>query len=112
MRSVSGTDEGATHSALGGSGQDVRQLDRLVHLRELSGRAFAFADRRGEHRFDDRGLKTLGGARHEDLALLVVLVDHARVGARQLRRPCDDCGEHGLEIQRRTDGLADLAQRP
>ncbi len=59
---VSGANERATHSALGGRCQDVRHLDRLLYLREPSGRSFPFSDRRGEHRLDDLGLKMLGGA--------------------------------------------------
>ena len=43
--------------------QDVRHLDRLLRVREPSGRAFPFPDRRGEHRLDDLGLKLLGRAR-------------------------------------------------
>ena len=109
---VPSANERATHSALGGRGQDVRHLDRLLHLREPSGRSLPFADGRGEHRLDDLGLKMLGGAWHEDLALLVVLVDHARVGARELRGPGHDRAQHGPEIQGGTDRLTDLAERP
>src|SRR5215831_16698096 len=53
-----------------------------------------------------------GGSRHEDLALLVVLVDHASVGARQLCGSGHDRAQHGLEIQGGTDRLTDLAERP
>ena len=66
---VSGPQRGATHSALGGRCQDVRHLDRLLHLREPSGRSLSLSDRRGEHRLDDLGVKLLGGAWHEHLAL-------------------------------------------
>src|SRR4029453_2654857 len=104
--------ERATHSALGGRYQDVRHLDRLLYLREPSGRSFPFADRRGEHRLDDLRLKMLGGAWYEDLALLIVLVDDARVGARELRGPGHDRAQHGPKVQGGTDRLTDLAKGP
>ena len=100
------------HSAFGGCCQDIRHLDRLLYLRELSGRSLPFSDWRGEHRLDDLSLKMLGGAWHEHLALLVVFVDDARVGARELRGPGHDRAQHGPEIQGGTDRLTDLAERP
>src|SRR5262245_29730757 len=48
----------------------------------------------------------------EHLAGLVVLVDHSRIGARQLCGPCSDRAQHSLEIQRGTDRLTDLAEGP
>src|SRR5262245_57034838 len=54
----------------------------------------------------------LCGAWHEKLALLIVLVDDARVGARELRRPGHDRAQHGPEVQGGTDRLTDLAERP
>ena len=86
--------ERATHSALGERCQDVRHLDRLLYLREPSGRSLPFSDGRGEHRLDDLSLTLLRGAWHEHLALLVVLVDDARVCPSELRRPRDDHTEH------------------
>src|SRR5262249_55191313 len=62
---VSSTHEYATHSTLGGCRQDVRQLDRLMHLGEPSGRSFPFSDRGGEHGVDDLGLQMLTGAWQE-----------------------------------------------
>src|SRR5262245_51065666 len=47
---------------------------------------------------------------HENLAGLVVLVDHARIGTRQLCGPGSDRAQHSLKIQRRTDRLSDLAE--
>src|SRR5262249_41909846 len=75
--SVSGPHERSTYSALGGRCQYVRDLDRLLHLRETSSRSFSFADRRREHRLDDLRLEMRGGAWQEDRALIVVLVDDA-----------------------------------
>ena len=109
---VSGAHERTTHPTLGGCFQDVRHLDRLLYLRESSGRSFSFADRRGEHRLDDLGLKMLTGAWHEDLALLVVLVDHPGIGARELRGPGHDRAQHGLQIQGGTDRLARPRRAP
>src|SRR5437870_862911 len=108
---VSGAHERVTHQALSGCFQDIRQLDRLMYLREPSCRSFPFSDWRGEHRLDDLGLKMLGGAEYEDLPLLVVLVDHAPVGARQLRGSRHNRAQHGFEIQGGTDRLTDLAER-
>src|SRR4029077_777185 len=92
--------------------QDVRHLDRLFYFRELSGRALPFADRRGEHGLDDSRLKMFGGAGNEDLTLLVVFIDDARIGSRQLRGPGHDLAQHSPEIQGGTDRLTDLAERP
>jgi hypothetical protein len=109
---VAGPHQRAPHPAVGGGRrQDVRQLNTLLDLRELSGGAFPFADRGGEHRLDDRSLEMLSGARHEDLAVLVVLVDHAGIGARELRGAGHDRAQDGGEIQRGIDRLTDLAQR-
>ena len=48
-------------------------------------------------------MKGLGG--------LVELVDDPLVAAGELDRAADDGREHGLEIERGADGLADLAER-
>src|SRR5207245_6596440 len=83
--------------------------DRLLYVC-ASGRSFPLSDGRREHRLDDVGLKALGGARQEDLALLVVLVDHPGVGARELDRPADDRREDGVEIERGADRAPDIAE--
>jgi hypothetical protein len=46
----------------------------------------------------------------EHLRRLVILVDGAAVGTRQLARPGDDRLEHGLDIERRAHRLADLTK--
>ena len=48
---------------------------------------------------------------HEDLALLIVLVDHPGIGARELRGPGHDRAQHGPEIECGADRLTDLAER-
>src|SRR5262245_11273643 len=53
----------------------------------------------------------LGGAWHEDFTVLVVLVDHPGIGARELRRPGHDRAQYGLKIQCGINRLTDLAQR-
>ena len=53
----------------------------------------------------------VGGAQLEFAARLVELVDGAGLGARELRRLRHDRVEHGLQIERRVDRLADLAER-
>jgi len=55
--------------------------------------------------------EVLGGAQQQFLALLVVLVDRARVGASQPVRVRDDRRQHGLEVERRPEDLADLPER-
>jgi hypothetical protein len=44
--------------------------------------------------------------------LLVIDVDRSGLGAGQLRRLGDDRAQHGLEVERRVDRLADVAERP
>src|SRR5213593_4787841 len=62
--------------------------------------------------FDGRPRWRSRFSRQEDLTLLVVLVDHPSIGARELRGPGHDRAQHGLEIQGGTDRLTDLAERP
>jgi hypothetical protein len=83
---LSGAHERSAHSAFSRRFQNVRHLDRLLYLGEPSRRSFSLSDRRREHRLNDLGLKMLGGAWREDLALLVIFIDHTGVSARQLRR--------------------------
>ena len=55
--------------------------------------------------------QALGGAQVELLGRLVVLVDGPARGAAELHGPGHDGREHGRELERRADRLADLAQR-
>ena len=52
-----------------------------------------------------------GRAEHEDAVLVVELVDDAAVGAGEADGVRHDGREHLLEVQRRGDRLADLAER-
>ena len=53
----------------------------------------------------------LGRPQEEPLGRLVILVDRATVCPRELVGVGDDGGEHGLQLQRRADRAADLAER-
>src|SRR5262249_13915904 len=72
----------------------------------------SFSDRRSEHGFDDLSLEMLHRAWHEDLALLVILVNDSGIRARELRGPSHDGAQDGAEIQGGRDRLTDLAERP
>ena len=52
------------------------------------------------------------GPRVEALRGLVELVDDPTIASGQLDRAADDGREHGLEVERGADRLADLAERP
>jgi len=54
----------------------------------------------------------VGGAQRELVGGVVMDVDRAGLGAGELGRLGHDRVEHGLEVERRVDCLADLAQRP
>ena len=62
-------------------------------------------------RVDQLLVHAVGGAQAKFALLLVEHVDRAGLGAGELHRLGDDGGEHGFEIERRIDRLADLAER-
>ena len=62
-------------------------------------------------RRDQAVVHAVGRAQLEFAARLAELVDRARLGARELRRLGDDRVQHGLQVERRVDRLADLAER-
>ena len=53
----------------------------------------------------------IGGAQLQFRLLLVELVDCAGFGAGELDGPRHDGGQHGCEVERRVDRLADVAER-
>src|SRR6266511_228816 len=53
----------------------------------------------------------VGSAQRELILRVVMDVDGAGLGTRELRRLGDDRVEHGLEVERRVHRLADLAER-
>ena len=90
----------------------VRDLHRLsAHPGPTDG-PLAEPDRRGPHHFQVLRRDAVRGPRVEALGGLVELVDDPAVAARELDGPADDRLEHGLEVERGTDRLADLAERP
>ena len=58
------------------------------------------------------GVMLVRGPRVEGLGGLVELVDDPAVAAGELDRAADDGRQHGVEVERGADGLADLAERP
>ena len=90
---------------------DVGNLDGLAGHGHASRDAFAPPDRRAPGHGHHLLVEIVSGAQQERLGVLVVLVDGARVGAGELARAGDDRAEHGLEVQRGAEGLADLAER-
>ena len=83
-----------------GSGRDGEPARRPLALRAASARDLQVF--LGE---------ALGGTYMELLRCLVVLVDGPALRAAELNGPRHDGREHRSEIQRRADGLPDLAQR-
>src|SRR5215471_10367578 len=65
----------------------VGDLDRLSHLRGPPRDALALPDGRAAEGLGIRGVEVVGGAAVELLAPLVILVDQAPVGTRELARP-------------------------
>ena len=90
---------------------DVADFHRLVRHGESPDRALALADTGRAQRRDELIGQPFGGVQVEHLGRFVVLMDGAAVHAGELRGPRHDRREHGLQIQRRADGLSDLAQR-
>ena len=69
------------------------------------------ANRGAPGHLDHLRVEVVGRAEVELLGPLVVLVDGAAIRAGELDGAGDDGGEHGLEVERGADGLADLAER-
>ena len=90
---------------------NVRNLDRHALLGRLADRGLADAEMPIPDLGDDRLVHSVGRAQPEFLVGLVEHVDRAGLGAGKLRRLGDDRGQHGLEVDRRVDRLADLAER-
>ncbi len=89
---------------------DVGNLDRLVGHRHAPHVAFPAPDRGSPGHLDHRLVEVVGGAEVELPGPLVVLPDGAPVGAGELVGPRDDRAEHGIEVEGRAEGLADLAE--
>src|SRR3972149_4377324 len=87
-------------SRRGGTGRSGGGAGR----RELPGGALALPERRGPGNLEELFGEVLRRAQVEHLGVLVVLVDGAGVGARELRCPGHDRGEHRVQVQCRADG--------
>jgi hypothetical protein len=85
---------------------DLHGFARDCHAAE---HAFALANGIRAQRVDQLVGQAVGRMQNEPLALVVVLVDRAAIGSRELGRARHDRRQHGLEIERRAHGLADLA---
>ena len=93
-------------------GLDVGDLDGLPDHAGPTHRPLAEPDRRRPQHLEVLRRDLMRGPRVEDLRGLVELVDDPAVAAGELDRAADDGLEHGLEVERGADGLADLAERP
>ena len=89
---------------------EVRHLHRLATFGRPADRGILQL----EPMFTERGGKSLahpvGGAQSKLATLLIVDVDGAGIRVGELNGLGDDRGEHGFQLERRIDGLADLAQ--
>jgi hypothetical protein len=90
---------------------DVGNLDGLARHRHAALGAFSASHRRLSGGGNHVLIEVVRGAQVELLGPLVVLEDRAPVGAGELVGPGDDRIEHGLELKRGAEGLADLTQR-
>src|SRR4029453_2698977 len=91
--------------------RDVGNLDGRLGERRSPDRALALADARRAQDLGDLGIEHVGRPEVEDLGELVVLPDGRAAGAGQLGRGIYAGRQHGVEIERGADRLADLAQR-
>ena len=89
----------------------VRDLQRRTLARRLADTSISDADVPLLECRDQLIVHSVGGAQPEFLFGLVVIIDGARIGLGQLHGLADDGGQHLLEIERRVDRLADLAER-
>jgi hypothetical protein len=89
----------------------VGDLDRHALLRRLADRGLAEADMTIPDLGNDSLVHAIGRAQPEFLGGLVEYVDRAGLGAGELGRLGHDGGQHGLEVDGRVHGLADLAER-
>ena len=77
----------------------------------LADRGLAEPDGLLVDRGDQARRHAVGGAQPEFCRASLEDVDRARIGAGELHRLGDDGRQHGFEIERRVDRLADLAKR-
>jgi hypothetical protein len=94
----------------GGAGAQVRQLHRRTLLRGVADRRIAYEDMPVPDRRDQGLVHAIGRAQLEFPARFVERVDRSRLGGGQLHGLGDDGVQYGGEIQRRIDGVADLAE--
>jgi len=87
---------------------NVADLDRLSSHRKSAQSTFVLSDGHAPQRFDELERQPVGRAQVELLARFVVFPDRSPVHARELGCAGHDSGEHGLEVQSRTDRLSDL----
>ena len=111
QRAIPGPYQAVANRNLFAQGAKICQLDRFAHLRQTPRRALSFPNGRRHERLHDVVFETLGGAWLEDLALLVVLVNHPRIRVGKLGGPRDDRAEHRLQVEGGADGLPHLAER-
>ena len=112
QRPVPEPDEGVPDAALVGSGLgNVGDLDWLAHLGCPPHESLALPKRRRPEGLDEIRVVVVGRAQLEMLGRLVVLVDRAAGIPDQLTGARDDRVEHRLDVECRTEGLTDLAQR-
>ncbi len=98
-------------SLVGPGHADVGDLDRRPGERGPPERSLALADARRAQDLGDLGIEDVGRPQVEDLGALVVLPDGAAPRAGQLGRARHDGLQDRVEVERRADGLADVAER-
>ena len=74
------------------------------------GGALAFPEADASPQLEILVVEVVRGAERELLGRLVVLVDRPAIGARELSGAGDDGRQHRVEIERRADGPADVAE--
>ena len=96
----------AEPAVVGALDRDVRDLGGLVGDRHAPGGALALPEPDPPPQLEILIVEIVRGAERELLGRLVVLVDRAAVGARELGGAGDDGRQHRVEIERRADGPA------
>src|SRR5215467_13146037 len=90
---------------------DIGNLDGLPGFGGAAHGALATMERRGPQGSDQRRIKIVRGANVKLLGGVVVFIDGAAVGARELAGPRDHGLQHGLHVEGGAHGAADLPQR-
>ena len=101
----------AEPTVVGTRGGDVWHLNGSPREHHAAGNALAPSEPDPAPQLDVLVVEVVRGAKDELLGRLIVLINGATVGARELDSPGHDGRQHSLQVQRRANCLPDLSQR-